>query len=239
MIHRALRCLLLALFLPLPAAAAEIRHYELTFTSEWNFTTHPGAFPGGAHFTNLIGGTHNASARFWQVGGFSTLGLEAMAERGQVTPLDTEVLAAITAGSAWSVVQVPGVVTTPATSSGTFPVNSDFPLLTITSMIAPSPDWFVGVDSLPLYEDGQWKPVLTIDLYPYDSGTDSGVFFDSPNADTQPREPISALTGSPFAGQPRLGTLTLTLVPEPGGWQLAAAGGGVLAGLASWRRLRR
>jgi hypothetical protein len=104
-------------------------------------------------------------------------------------------------------------------------------------MVAPSPDWFVGVDSLPLYENGQWRPLITVDLFPYDSGTDSGVFFDSPNADTQPREPIAAL-GAPFTGLPRMGTMTFTLVPEPSGWLLSAIGAGALAAVLVRRRSR-
>jgi hypothetical protein len=208
-------------FVASAASAGEIRQYEVTFVSEWYFTTHPGAFPGGAHFTNLIGGTHNSSVRFWELGGVATDGLEAMAERGQVSPLDTEVEAAIAAGTAWSVVEAPGTPVTPATTGGTFLVNSDFPLITLTSMVAPSPDWFVGVDSLPLFENGQWKPLVTVDLFPYDAGSDSGPFFDSLDADIQPRIPISELNGFPFAGLPRMGTMTFALVPEPAAGFLA------------------
>ncbi len=220
------------------SAAGEIRQYEVTFTSEWHYTTHPGAFPGGAHLTTLIGGTHSAGVRFWELGGLATPGLEAMAERGRITPLDKEVSAAIAAGTAWSVVEAPGLVVTPATSRGTFAVNSDFPLLTLTSMVAPSPDWFVGVDSLPLSLNGQWLPAVTVDLFPYDAGTDSGVVFDSLDLDTQPRAPISALSGAPFTGLPRLGTLTFTLVPEPSGWLLSALGFGSLPWWLTRRRGR-
>jgi hypothetical protein len=201
--------------------AGEIRQYRVTFVSEWHFTTHPTAFPGGAHFTTLIGGTHNSSVRFWELGGIATEGLEAMAERGRVSPLDNEIKAAIAAGTAWSVVQAPGTAVTPATTNGTFLVNSDFPLITLTSMVAPSPDWFVGVDSLPLFENGQWRPLVSVDLFPYDAGTDSGVFFDSLDDDTQPRLPISELSGFPFTGLPRMGTMTFSLVSEPTGGALA------------------
>jgi hypothetical protein len=221
----------------LPAHGGEIRQYEVTFVSEWYFTTHPGAFPGGAHFTTLIGGTHNANVRFWQPGGIATVGLEAMAERGQITPLDLEVQAAVEVGTAWSIVQAPGALATPATTVGAFEMDSDYPLITLTSMVAPSPDWFVGVDSLPLFESGQWRPLVSVDLFPYDAGTDSGVFFDSANADTQPREPIAELSGYPFTDLPRLGTMTFRLAPEPPGATLWLLGLATLtAGLAAPRR---
>ncbi len=211
------------------AIGGEIRQYQVTFVSEWHFTTHPGAFPGGAHFTTLIGGTHNANVRFWQPGGVATAGLEAMAERGQITPLDLEVKAAIDSGTAWSIVQAPGTLVTPATTVSTFDVDSDYPLITLTSMVAPSPDWFVGVDSLLLFENGKWRPLVSVDLFPYDAGTDSGVIFDSANADTQPRAPISQLSGYPFTNLPRLGTMTFALVPEPSSAGLLALGFAALA----------
>ena len=55
----------------------------------------------------------------------------------------------------------------------------------------PSPDWFVGVDSLNLCEGRQWKQEVTIDLQPHDAGTDSGFTFSSPNFPTSPPENIT------------------------------------------------
>lgn len=55
----------------------------------------------------------------------------------------------------------------------------------------PSPDWFVGVDSLNLCEGNRWKQEVTIDLRPYDAGTDSGFTFSSPNFPTSPPENIT------------------------------------------------
>lgn len=55
----------------------------------------------------------------------------------------------------------------------------------------PSPDWFVGIDSLDLCEGGQWKQEVTLDLHPYDAGTDSGFTFSSPNFPTSPQETVT------------------------------------------------
>ena len=76
-------------------------------------------------------------------------------------------------------------------------------------MIAPSPDWFVGVSALNLRPDDTWLLETTIDLVPYDAGTDSGANFTSSNADTNPPEPITHITGFPFENAPPLGTFTL------------------------------
>jgi serine/threonine protein kinase len=36
--------------------------------------------------------------------------------------------------------------------------------VTLVSMVAPSPDWFVGVGGLPLLQDGQWVDELVVPL---------------------------------------------------------------------------
>lgn len=55
----------------------------------------------------------------------------------------------------------------------------------------PSPDWFVGINSVNLCEGGQWKQEVTLDLHPYDAGTDSGFTFSSPNFPTSPQETVT------------------------------------------------
>ena len=53
---------------PALAPASTVR-YEVTFDAQWNATSHPHDFPSNPHFSSLIGGTHNDSVRFWEVGG--------------------------------------------------------------------------------------------------------------------------------------------------------------------------
>lgn len=63
--------------------------------------------------------------------------------------------------------------------------------------IVPSPDWFVGVDSVDLCDGDQWKDNVSLDLFPYDAGTDSGFTFSSPNFETIPQDKITQV------GKPR------------------------------------
>ena len=60
--------------------------------------------------------------------------------------------------------------------------------------IVPSPDWFVGQSSLELCRDGAWITDLTLDLYPFDAGTDQGFMFTSPDYPEPQRLPISEIT---------------------------------------------
>jgi hypothetical protein len=190
-------------------AVAETAQYRVTFDATWSAETHPDDFPAAnAHFSGLIGGTHNASVRFWEPGAMASEGIERMAEVGSKSPLDAEVGAAISAGTAFGVISGGGIGTSPGSVSVTFDMSDQFPLVSLVSMIAPSPDWFVGVHDFSLRADGQWLGRAVVDLWPYDSGTDHGASYASPNADANPQVPISQLSGFPFEGTPPLGTFT-------------------------------
>ena len=82
-------------------------------------------------------------------------------------------------------------------------------------MIAPSPDWFVGVSARNLFETGDWPAEVVIELFPYDAGTDSGGTYDARDLDTQPQEPITRIDDAPFRNEGTVrpvGTLTLTRI---------------------------
>lgn len=76
--------------------------------------------------------------------------------------------------------------------------------------IVPSPDWFVGVDSLDLCEGGRWKEQVVLDLYPHDAGTDSGFTFSSPNFATIPQDTVTEVSGL----RPLLHCLGYTVTPH-------------------------
>lgn len=76
-----------------------------------------------------------------------------------------------------------------------FRVDKKHPLLSVASMLGPSPDWVVGVSKLNLCQkDCSWKENLIIDLYPWDAGTDNGISYMSPNSETKPREKMKPIT---------------------------------------------
>lgn len=155
---------------------------------------------GRAHFSGLVGGTHNAQVHFWRDDEIASEGIRLMAERGQQTPLLNEIAPAIANGTAHLQLSGGGLSTSPGTVSLVFPqpMNRDFPLITLVSMIAPSPDWFVGVDSLSLIEaNGQWATNKVVTLYGRDAGTDSGVSYTSPDSVTVPRGVVKSFTGFP------------------------------------------
>lgn len=189
----------------------ETAQYEVVFDATWSAETHPTDFPSNAHFSGLIGGTHDANVVFWQPGQLASPGIETMAELGSKTLLTAEVEAAIGLGYAGEVIDGGGINPSPGSVATTFAATQTFPRATVVSMIAPSPDWFVGVSGFELFQDNQWVQEFAYSLQPYDAGTDSGTTYTSPNMDTNPQDPISEIAGYPFnvgLEIPPLGTFT-------------------------------
>jgi hypothetical protein len=199
----------LTLLLAGPGMAQSSATYEVRFDATWSSSTHPNAYPSGAHFSGPVGGTHDGSVHFWQPAAIASSGIEIMAETGSQGQLLAEVGAAIAAGSAGQTIAT-GSIGSPGSVVTAFQVTDRFPLVTVVSMVAPSPDWFVGVDGLDLRQNGFWVKQLTVPLLAWDAGSDSGANFTSPNFNTQPKEPIALITGGPFFGTVPLGTFTFT-----------------------------
>lgn len=193
---------------PAPAAAAVFR---VTFDASWSAQSHPTDIPRTPHFSRLIGGTHRATAGFWRPGALASEGIRLMAEQGRTSPLDSEVEAAIAAGHAQRVLVGGAIDRSPDRVILEFEVSRDHSLVTLVSMLAPSPDWFVGVHDLDLIENGDWVREKVVVLQPYDAGTDSGETFSSADLRTVPPEPIHPISTGPLvvgASVPPVGTFT-------------------------------
>ena len=194
----------------------EVVGYKVTFDGNWNAIDHPTDYPGNAHFSALIGGTHNENVAFWTPYTLASPGIENMSETGDKNPLNDEINAEIepaNAGNAFSLISGGEIGSGTGSVSKTFEIRTSHPLVTLTSMVAPSPDWFVGVHDLPLYENGEWRKRVVVELFPWDAGTEEGTTFSGCcNPDTVPQEPISRIFGPPFENTPPLGTFTFTLV---------------------------
>lgn len=158
-----------------------------------------------------MGGVHTAGVVFWEAGGLATPGIESMAETGGTATLAAEVGAAVTAGTASEVIVGGGIALSPGTVQTTVTLSQDFPLVTLVSMVAPSPDWFVGVGGLSLFEGGDWVVQENVTLWVYDAGTDSGPTYTSPNQDTDPADPITLIDWLPIGNGTPVGTMTFTL----------------------------
>ena len=202
--------LVLTMILPVQVqASVDSAVYTVTFQGNWTTASTPGGVVGSAHFTTLIGAVHNDRVAFWEPGGKATPGVEYVAELGLTSMFESEINAN---SNAVSVIRKS--VTRGGTGRATFEitVSRDYPLVTLLSMIGPSPDWFVGISGQSLITaQGDWESRLEIDLFPYDAGTEEGTEFSLNNPETSPQGIITSIKGTGKFSNVRMARLTFVL----------------------------
>jgi len=94
-------------------------------------------------------------------------------------------------------------------------VTQDYPLVSLVSMIAPSPDWFTGTmnENLCNNATGMWRDSLEdTTLAPWDAGTEDGNMFSTINSQTMPKGNIAIISkgsNTPFKNVPGQSIATL------------------------------
>ncbi len=124
--------------------------------------------------------------------------MKNMAETGGTSPLDNEITAIVNSGNANQLIKKGGLGTGSSKISFELNMNKDFPLVSLVSMIAPSPDWFVAIEDVNLFVNNAFVEELTVETEAYDSGTDSGSTFASSNSATNPAVNIFKITTAPL-----------------------------------------
>lgn len=201
----------LFLIVPLIGLSQTSATYTVTFNSIWNSTDH-GTLPGNAHWSKLVGVNHNTNVSFVGLSEIATEGIKKVAEKGENEIFESEVNAEILNGNAEQYIDGNSLSTpTGNVIINNLQVSENYPLLTLVSMIAPSPDWMIMADNINLRENNQWKTSITLDLYPTDAGTDSGTSYTAGNIVTNPQVPISIIQNMYGFNDQKIGTLTIIL----------------------------
>ena len=173
---------------PVPYSEAS---YKMTVSLNWQapqFTV-----PTNAHVTTLIGMIHSKDTSLWMPGTKASKGLEDVAEVGNATYMNQELDAVIAANKALSKFGISAPAVT-GTVSMDLNFNTNFPCISFASMIAPSPDWFMGLHDVNLFQNRKWLSDTTINILLYDAGTEDGDVFGYDNPATNPQQNISLLT---------------------------------------------
>lgn len=212
--RRAPLALAAALVLASHATAQESARYRLDIDVTWSAETHPLDFFPNAHLTRFMGAAHNGRYALFGDGLTASSGLQSVAERGRIDILRAELEDAAERERVGETFEGEGFAV-PGTASVTITATEEHSLVSFATMIAPSPDWFTGAASLPLFADGAWLDRVEVVLWPWDAGSDSGTTWTAENAETQPRESIR-LSAAPYFlyadGLRPLGTATLTRI---------------------------
>ena len=185
----------------MPAGPAE---YTVIVKSTWTKVSHPFEYPSDAHFSGMIGASHNAKYSIFAIGRRPTPGLERLSEEGKHSPLDTEIRAAIDQGNALMLFESGGLKNWKDSMVATVRVDRAHPLVSVVNMIAPSPDWFTGASDVNLADNGAWITRRTVTLYAYDSGGDDGTTYKAKDKDTNPKKPTTRASTRHFVVRGRV-----------------------------------
>lgn len=173
---------------------SQTARYEIEFDTNWSAVNFPTNFPENRHFSGLIGLTHNQEVRVIEPNVLADDGVVSVAETGSKDILISEVNTLQNLGVAGNLISGDGIPVNDDDVDVQFDISQDFPLVSVITMLAPSPDWFTGIDSVELFVNGAWVNEVTVQALVYDAGSDSGVTFTSENDPTNPRVPVSLLT---------------------------------------------
>eukprot|EP00533_Pseudo-nitzschia_delicatissima_P002600 CAMPEP_0116106304 /NCGR_PEP_ID=MMETSP0327-20121206/15563_1 /TAXON_ID=44447 /ORGANISM="Pseudo-nitzschia delicatissima, Strain B596" /LENGTH=265 /DNA_ID=CAMNT_0003598905 /DNA_START=32 /DNA_END=829 /DNA_ORIENTATION=+ len=180
--------------LPISSIAA----YSCVLTNTWSGARHPIDYPSGsAHWSPPVLLAHNRFVDLWTPGDFASPSIENIAELGNTDALQAEIEIYQTQGLAGDFVR--GVhqfnAVDPPQVFDPIVLSPSYPYLSTISMIAPSPDWFSGLDSFsPRGPEGYWYKTFDIATYPFDAGTEEGDTYSLDNEESVPHGPIYPLT---------------------------------------------
>lgn len=158
--------------------------------------------------------THSRRFSAFVLSGFATHGVQNVAEIGDNSVLIEELQAETAAPFIHSMATNDAPIFDGDTFTAELEVNCEYTRISFISMVAPSPDWFIGVDNMNLFQGGFFIDRAEGDLFVYDAGTDSGTTFDAPDEVTDPQQNIAPLNGEPFNGVPVASYVIEKVVPE-------------------------
>lgn len=208
--------LLLSFFVCALSFGQSTANYDISLTTIWNATDHT-SIPTDPHWSPLACATHknmNDILEF-SVPAPMTNGIKDIAETGNTSNFQSEINGNSNVDQYIQEGFSPRGAENSIASRSNLNVSEGFPYITLVSMVAPSPDWFIAVNSINLRSGNNpdangWENTFTMDVFAYDAGTDDGINYMSNNSTNSPRQPISKITGSPI-NENRMGTITFTL----------------------------
>ena len=196
-----MKTLLALLFLitsSLSIAGTEEATYRVILTSLWSAKNHSG-FPVNAHFSPPVLVSHDKSFSLYRAGEKASRPLEPLAELGQTRLIRNLIEHAQSEGAVLDHFEGENFFPNKVGASRSFEIklDSEHSLLSLVTMIAPSPDWIVGFSSIPLFsQENGFVQTKEINLYAIDAGTEEGDRpgnFSINNRPTDPQKTIRAL----------------------------------------------
>ena len=170
--------------------------YEITFKNLWCEKNFSKDFPKDARFSTFVGTVHNSKVHLWKEGGASSKGMKVLAEKGKNGELEKEIKRFKKKQYVSEKFFLKG--SDKGEISSKLCVSKEYPLVSIATKLDPSPDWFTGVDSVSLCENGKWVDKKIVMVYAYDAGTREGNTYTEKGKQTKPQCKIMRIERDPF-----------------------------------------
>uniref|UniRef100_A0A0X3PKV3 Spondin-1 n=1 Tax=Schistocephalus solidus TaxID=70667 RepID=A0A0X3PKV3_SCHSO len=237
--------------LPSDCCACGTATYRLQFQGLWNRSTHPRDWPVNhpnlLHWTNLIGASHSPSFHMYSIGQPASAGVQSICAYGDTTimrqaltlasskseggagvPTGTQT-ASTEVSPLHSLLSTPGMwgeETLNEPRTALIAVNRTHPLISLVTMLGPSPDWCTGISGQSVCKsDCTWVDKLEINLYPWDAGVRQGNTYMPKNADRLDiPDPIRYIDekwmpGNPFYEHKPVARVTVQRILPEHAWQ--------------------
>lgn len=165
--------------------------YKVIVDIPWGDRNIPIGHPNNSHTGNMFLITHNKDYSLFEIGDTASNGIIMSAEYGVIDELLNEAYNS----QGIDKIYTSEVIMTPGIKIFNIDVDPKFPLLSFTTMLAPSPDWFTGINNINLLNN---KNVM-FPLYAYDAGSAYGnLFITEPKYHTKELSPITYKLDAPF-----------------------------------------
>ncbi|XP_034829165.1 spondin-1-like [Maniola hyperantus] len=165
--------------------------YKVTMKFLWSEETFPKDYPlyrPKAQWSPVFGQSHNSSYHLYHIGEVAGKSIRTFAQFGK---LDELVEKGDDEQRVYDQFSAPAVAEGTGETENMVFVDGEHSLISVICRIIPSPDWFIGVDSLDLCIDSSWVDQITLDLEPLDAGAASGLTFTAPRWETSPPDPVT------------------------------------------------
>ncbi|XP_059483713.1 spondin-2-like isoform X2 [Neocloeon triangulifer] len=169
--------------------------YRVVLNTHWTKELFPKQYPEfrpPAQWSRLLGRSHDDSFQLFSEGRLASAALRQFAEIGK-----SDLFEAQRQGfdGIMDTFGADAITTGEGRTSAKFYLDSNHSKVSLLVRMVPSPDWFIGVNSINLCNShGKWDDRKELQLTLMDAGTDSGFTFTSPNWKSDPPMPISIIT---------------------------------------------
>lgn len=172
------------------------REYSVAFDAVWTKKSHKQAYVKEAHWSPMVVASHTKKGAMWSKGKKASKGVVVVAETGSPVLLMEELAKKKDKYDILDFAKADGPIDT-GSGQQIIPVKvgKGANLVSVISMIAPSPDWFIGADSVSLCVNGQWVENKEVKLFAYDGGSDRGTKFKSKDKKEKKQKKIKAIKG--------------------------------------------